>query len=108
MQELQKKKNLEDNNLFKHFVLWVRISADDILKYFSYFFQQNVFYFSCKLSPQETIFMKCQRLFSGENQKNIISLLSAEFVCRVVKVKLNILIRISILKYFAIYIGLPK
>ena len=42
---------------------------------------------SCKLSPVETVCMKCQILFSEKNKKNIISLLSAEFAPRVVKVK---------------------
>ena len=42
---------------------------------------------SYKLSPMETICMKCQILFSGNNKKNIINLPSAEFAQRVVKVK---------------------
>ena len=42
---------------------------------------------SCKLSPKETVYMKCQNLFSGKNKKNIISVLSAgELVLRAVKV----------------------
>ena len=32
--------------------------------------------------------MKCHILFSGENKKNIINLLSAEFAHKVVKVKI--------------------
>ena len=32
--------------------------------------------------------MKCQNLFSGKNKKHIISLLSAEFAKRIVKVKI--------------------
>ena len=58
--------------------LWVKFSADGILKYFSYFFkQQNKtgFDISCKL---ETVCMKCQNLFSGKNKINIINLLSAD------------------------------
>ena len=39
--------------------------------YFSYFSQKTGFDISCKLSPKETICMKCQTLFSGENKKNI-------------------------------------
>ena len=35
----------------------------------------------------ETIYMKCQILFSGENKKNITDLFSAELAQRVVKVK---------------------
>ena len=40
---------------------------------------------SCKLSPMETICLKYQILFSVKNKKHIVSLLSAEFVHRVVK-----------------------
>ena len=39
-----------------------------------------------KLSPKETICMKCQSIFSEENKKNIIDLPYAEFAKRVVKV----------------------
>ena len=35
----------------------------------------------------ETICIKCQNLFSGKNKKNIISLASAEFAERMLKVK---------------------
>ena len=58
-------------------------SADDNLKYFACFSKKIGFDISCKLSPQETICMKYQSLFSG---KIIISLSSAVFVQRVVKV----------------------
>ena len=43
--------------------------TNDILKYFSYFSQKTGFDFSCTLSPQETMCMKCQSLFSGKNKK---------------------------------------
>ena len=65
----------------------VKLSADNILKYFSYFSQKTGFDISCKLSPLETICMKCQILFSGKNKKNINYLSSAELAKRVVKVK---------------------
>ena len=65
--------------------LWVKFSADDILKYFSYFLQKKGFDISCKLSPVETICMKCQILFSGKNKKTVTNLLSAEIAQRVVK-----------------------
>ena len=52
----------------------VKISTEDILKYVSYFFQKIGFDISCKLSPQETICMKCQILFSGKNKIKISSL----------------------------------
>ena len=63
--------------------LWVKFSAENILKYISYFSQKTGFDISCKLSPLETICMKCQMLFSGKNKKNI-SLSSAELAQRVV------------------------
>ena len=44
---------------------------------------------SCKLSPKETICMKCQILFSMKNKKNITSLSSAESALSVVSVKLR-------------------
>ena len=42
-------------------------SADAILKYFSYFSEKIGYDTSCKLSPKETICMKCQILFSRKN-----------------------------------------
>ena len=39
--------------------------------FFLNFSQKMGFDFSCKLSPQETICIKCQSLFSGKNKKNI-------------------------------------
>ena len=67
--------------------LWVKISADDILKYFLIFPKKMRFYISSKLSPKETVYMKCQNLFLRKIIKNIISLSSAELVQRVVTVK---------------------
>ena len=49
----------------KHLRLWVSFPADGILKYFSYYSQETGFDSSCKLSPMETIGMKCQIHFSG-------------------------------------------
>ena len=47
-----------------------KISADDILRYFSnFFFQKKDFDIACKLSPLETICMKCQILFSKKKKK---------------------------------------
>ena len=66
--------------------LWVKFSADNILKYFSFVSQKTGFDISCKLSPMETICIKCQIQFFGKNKKNIINLLSAECDHRVVKV----------------------
>ena len=64
-------------------------SADDILKYFPYFYQKTGFDISCKLSPMETICRQCQSLTSGKNKKNAISMSSVELAKRVVKFKNN-------------------
>ena len=40
-------------------------------KIFFLLFQKTGFEFSCKLSPMETICMKCQNLFSWKNKKKI-------------------------------------
>ena len=69
--------------------LWIKISVDNFLKYVSYFFPENRIDISCKLSPVETICLKCLILFSGKNKKNIINLSSAEIAQRVVKSKMN-------------------
>ena len=47
------------------FACGVKTSADDILKYFS---EKIGFDNSCKLSPSETICMKCQNLFSEKKK----------------------------------------
>ena len=39
--------------------------------FFFIFFKKTGSDTSCKLSPKETISMKCQILFSGKNKKNI-------------------------------------
>ena len=54
-----------------------KISADDNLKYFSYFSQQMGFDISYKLS--RTICMKCQISFSGKKIKKKIRKLSSIF-----------------------------
>ena len=51
--------------------LWAN-SADNKLIIFFLIFLENRFDISCKLSPKETICMKCQSLFSGEIKKNIL------------------------------------
>ena len=53
-------------NLILCLALWVKFSADVILKYFSYFSQKTGINISYKLSPMETICIKCQILFSGK------------------------------------------
>ena len=61
--------HVRDSWPFSHLTLNTlsKLSADDILKYLSYFSQKTGFDISCKLSPQETICMKCQILFPGKN-----------------------------------------
>ena len=53
-----------------------KTSADNILKWFSYFSQKTGFLFHTN----------CQSLFSVKNKKNIINLSSAELAHRVQKV----------------------
>ena len=55
---------------------WVKFSADDILKYFSYISQKTGFDISSNLSPMETSCMKCQILFSWKSKKHITNLSS--------------------------------
>ena len=40
-----------------------------VKSFFFFFFQKTGFDNSCKLSPQETVWMKCQILFPGKNKK---------------------------------------
>ena len=50
-------------------------TLDKIFRYieiFFLFFPKTSFDNPCKLSPMETICMKCQALFSGEDKKTII------------------------------------
>ena len=76
----------------EYLALWVKFSADVKLKYFFLFSHKTGFdiscklspmetigmkCLSCKLSPMETIGMKCQILFSRKIKKNI-SVSSAE------------------------------
>ena len=70
----------------KHLALCANFSADDILKHYSYCSQKTGFDTSCKLSPRETISMKCQILFSGKNMNNITNVYADELAQRAVKV----------------------
>ena len=63
--------------------LWAN-SADDKLMMFSYFSQKTGSDISCKLSPLETICMKCQNQFSGKNKKNI-------SICHLLKILYRVL-----------------
>ena len=64
-----------------------KISSDNILQCFILIFSQKTrFDILCKLSPLETICMKCQILFSGKNKKNVMNLLFAEFACSMLSV----------------------
>ena len=59
----------------------VKFSRRDFEIFFYYFSQKTGFDLSGKLSPLETIRMKCHSLFSGEKkEENIINLLSAQFL----------------------------
>ena len=72
----------------------VKFSADNILKYFSYFSGITGFEISCKFSP-------CQNLFPRKNKEKIINVLSADLAQRVVKVEyLSQLLRMTFQKTF--------
>ena len=58
------------------------MSADDILKHFSYFSLKKGFDISCKLSPVETICMKCQILFLDKYLPNLSSADLAKWVVK--------------------------
>ena len=58
-------------------------------KIFFLFFPENGFWNFMHLFPMETIFMKFQNPFSGENKKNINNVSSAELAQRVEKVKIS-------------------
>ena len=65
--------------------LWAN-SANNKLIIFSYFSQKIGFAISCKLSPEETICMKCQSLF-WENQNTYFKMLSAEILSSILFMK---------------------
>ena len=54
----------------------------------------------------ETIYVNCQILFSGENMNNIISLSSAEFAQRVIKIKLTV--QKMVLAYICVELVFPS
>ena len=72
----------------KPLAFWVKISADDIsiFFFFKFFFQKIGFDISYKLSPMETTHEMSNLFFWEKKKKNIIILLSAEIVEKVVKV----------------------
>ena len=70
----------------QNFACWVKLSADNILKYLSCFSLKIGFDTSCKFSAKETICMMCQILLSRKNKKNIVYLSSAEYAHSVVSV----------------------
>ena len=49
--------------------LWANSEDNKLGIYFSYFAQKTGFDISYKLSPLETVCIKCQILFSGKNKK---------------------------------------
>ena len=54
-----------NDTLTNDIVSFEQLGPDDIFL----FSPENRFDISCKLSPKETICMKCQNLFSGKNKK---------------------------------------
>ena len=68
---------------------------------FFLFFQKIGFGISYKLSPLETVCLKCQSLFTWKNKKNVINLLSADFAQGVVKPRVKV--KVELLKSFLIF-----
>ena len=67
----------------------VKLSADDILEYFFFFFvffQETGVGISCEFSPLETVCVRCRDLFSVDDGGGVVDLSSAELAKRVVKV----------------------
>ena len=61
-----------DINLFVTFIaLWANLAADKLTIFFLIFSQKIGFGNSCRLSPMETICIKCQSLLSRKNNKII-------------------------------------
>ena len=52
--------------------LWANSADDEFIIFFSYFPQKQGFDISCKLSPLETICIKCQTCFLGKIGKDIL------------------------------------
>ena len=64
--------------------------------FFFFFSQKTGFDISCKLSPIETICMKCQILFSGKNKKKYISICHLlKFLPRVLSVNVFVAFKVS-------------
>ena len=64
---------------YERLALWIKSSADDILKYVCLIFlrkQVLIFHVNCL---QETICIKCRNLYSRKTYENISKLSSAEF-----------------------------
>ena len=49
--------------------VWANSVDDKLMLFYLFFPLKTGFGISCKLSPLETICMKCQNLFSGKNEK---------------------------------------
>ena len=81
----QPEQRMDGGSLFECLACWLKFQQKTFWNIFSYFSQKTGFYISCKLSPVETICMKCLIQFSGKSKKNI-NLLPVEFAQRVVKV----------------------
>ena len=101
----------------------LKISADTILYYLflifprkknltfhanclpTYFFKKIGFDSTCKLSPEETICMKCQILFSGKNKIKYNYLLRRQFMCNVNSYFLRKIRKISLIYHL---LNLPR
>ena len=63
--------------MFLIITLWTNSEDDKLMIFFLYFSQKTGFCIPCKLSPLETIYMKCLIQFSGEKKKKCFKMSSA-------------------------------
>ena len=90
-------------NSYHRFACWVKTSADDILKYFSYFSQKKGFHISCKLSPRRQFACNVKSCFLRKVRENVTKLSAAQLTQRVVEVK-----HVNTLKDLSLKYASPK
>ena len=69
-------------------ILSANSADEELIMFFSYFFKKIGFEISCKLTPKESICMKCQSLFSGKYKKNISKSCLQKFLGSILRVKI--------------------
>ena len=78
--------SLSFNALHVGLMLGKKFSRRNFEIFFLFLFQKICFDISCKLSPKETICMKCQSLFSEKNNTDVVNLLFAGLAWRGIRV----------------------